>query len=105
MAEFQKLIVDHFNVSGGGRYNGQYARFARSICPSVSGLSEKQGTAIREQMREVARMSGIPVAAEDCRPNMFVVVVKDGAAEIKQLRRKKARLFNSLLSGARQNPG
>ncbi|GAB5488462.1 MAG: hypothetical protein Pars2KO_20320 [Parasphingorhabdus sp.] len=96
MAEFKNLIVNHFNVSGGGRYNGQYARFARAVCPSVTGLSERQADAIRDRMRQVAKMSGIPVAAENCRPNMFVAVVEDGATEIKQLRRKKARLFNSL---------
>lgn len=96
MAEFTNLIVNHFNVSNGGRHNGQYARFAAPICPSVSGLSERQGSAIEDRMREIAKMTGVPVAAEGCRPNIFLAIVDDGAAEIKLLRRKKARLFSSL---------
>lgn len=96
MAEFKNLIVNHFNVSNGGRHNGQYARFAAPICPSVSGLSERQGTAIENRMREIAEMTGVPAAPEGCRPNVFLAVVDDGATEIKQLRKKKARLFASL---------
>ncbi|MEO9469611.1 MAG: hypothetical protein ABJD75_08205 [Parasphingorhabdus sp.] len=96
MAEFRNLIVNHFNVSNGGRHNGQYARFAAPICPSVSGLSERQAIAIENRMRDIAKMTGVPVAPEGCRPNVFLAIVDDGTSEIKQLRRKKPRLFNSL---------
>ena len=96
MAEFQKLIVNHFRVTGGGRNNGQYARFAQSVCPSVAGLAERQVKAIEQRIREVADMADIGVAKENCRPNLFVAIVEDGGAEIQLLRKKKNRLFGSL---------
>lgn len=101
MAEFQKLIADHFRVSGGGRNNGQYARFAQSVCPSVAGLAERQSKAIEERIRQVAEMAEIRVAKEDCRPNLFVAIVEDGGSEIQLLRSKKGRLFGSLTHSER----
>ncbi|MEH6828622.1 hypothetical protein [Parasphingorhabdus sp.] len=96
MAEFQNLIINHFRVSGGGRNNGQYARFAQPVCPSVAGLAERQSKAIEDRIRAIAEMAEIEVAKEDCRPNIFVAVVEDGGSEIKLLRSKKNRLFGSL---------
>lgn len=96
MAEFQKLIVNHFRVSGGGRHDGQYPRFAQPVCPSVAGLAERQSKAIEDRIRQIAEMAEINVAKADCRPNLFLAVVEDGGAEIKLLRSKKGRLFGSL---------
>ena len=96
LAEFQNLIANHFRVSGGGRNNGQYARFAQAVCPSVAGLAERQSKAIEERIRQVAELAEIEVAKENCRPNIFVAIVEDGGSEIKLLRSKKARLFGSL---------
>ncbi len=101
MAEFQKLIVDHFRVSGGGRHDGQYARFAQPVCPSVAGLAERQSKAIQDRIRQIAEMAEIEVAKDDCRPNIFLAVVEDGGSEIKMLRSKKGRLFGSLTASAR----
>ncbi len=96
MAEFEKLITNQFNVTGGGRHNGQYARFAVPVCPSVSGLSDRQSRAIEKRIRQVASMADVPVAKEKCKPNLFLAVVKDGSSEIKTLRRKKSRLFGQM---------
>lgn len=96
LAEFRELITNQFNVSGGSRQTGQYPRFAGPVCPSVGGLSERQASAIEDRIRQIARMADIPAAAEDCRPNLFVAVIKDGKAEIELLRKKKNRLFGSL---------
>lgn len=101
MAEFQKLIVDHFRVSGGGRHDGQYARFAQPVCPSVAGLAERQIKAIEDRIRQIAEMADIEVGKEDCSPNIFLAIVDDGGSEIKLLRSKKGRLFGSLSASAR----
>lgn len=101
MAEFQKLIVNHFRVSGGGRNNGQYPRFAQPVCPSIAGLVERQSKAIEDRIRQVAEMAEIRVAKEDCRPNLFVAIVEDGGAEIQLLRSKKGRVFGSLTHSER----
>ena len=92
----QDLIVNQFNISRGGRNNGQYARFAAPICPSVGGLPEKQAAIIEDRIRDIAEVAGLSVAPAKCRENLFVVAVDDGAKEIESLRKKRANLFNSL---------
>ena len=101
MAEFRNLIVNNFRVSGGGRHDGQYARFAQPVCPSFAGLAERQSKAIEDRIRQIAEMAEIQEGKEDCSPNIFLAVVEDGGAEIKLLRSKKGRLFGSLSASAR----
>ena len=101
MAEFRNLIINHFRVSGGGRHDGQYARFAQPVCPSVAGLAERQIKAIEDRIRQIAEMAEIEIGKEDCSPNIFLAIVEDGGAEIKLLRDKKPRLFGTLSASAR----
>lgn len=96
MAEFTNLIVNHFNVSNGGRHNGQYARFAAPICPSVGGLSIEDAGKIENRIRDIAELSGLRVAADNCSPNLIVVAIENGADEIESLRKKQHRVFNTM---------
>lgn len=92
----QELIANQFNVSRGGRHNGQYARFAAPICPSVGGIPEKQAAIMEDRIRDIAEVAELSVAPAKCRANLFVVAVDDGSKEIASLRKKSANLFNSL---------
>lgn len=99
----EELITNQFNISRGGKQNGQYARFAAPICPSVGGLPEKQAATMEDRIRDIAEVAGLSVAPAKCRANLFVVAVDDGAKEIASLRKKRGRLFSSLSHQQRDN--
>lgn len=92
----RQLIVNQFNTSGGGNQNGQYARFAAPICPSVGGLPEKQAAMIEDRIRDIAEVADLLVAPAKCKANLFVVAVDDGAKEIETLRKRRGTIFTSL---------
>lgn len=92
----QQLITNQFNLSGGGKQTGQYARFASPICPSVGGLQKEQAALVEDRIRDIAEVAELLVAPDNCTANLFVVAVDNGADEIKALRKKRGRLFTSL---------
>ncbi|NCN84068.1 MAG: hypothetical protein GW808_05225 [Sphingomonadales bacterium] len=80
----------------GGRHQGQYARFADPVCPKVTGLSKTNIEQVEQRMRGVALAADMAVAAEGCKPNIFVMVVADGNEAISLLRKKNSRVFGAL---------
>jgi hypothetical protein len=44
------------------------------VCPLVSGLTGQHGEFILERLSEIARMTGVPLAGEHCRPNLYILV-------------------------------
>jgi hypothetical protein len=50
---------------------------ALPVCPLVSGLSREDGEFILARISEIARQAGVPLAGEDCRPNLYVLVTSD----------------------------
>jgi hypothetical protein len=47
---------------------------APSACPLVSGLPQKDGEFILERLSEIARLAGVPLGDEHCRPNLYILV-------------------------------
>lgn len=95
-AAIAEFIETTIATPKGGRHQGQYARFANSICPKVFGLSETNVEQIEQRMRGVALAADMKVAAEGCDPNVFVMVVADGNDAVSMLRKKKSRVFGGL---------
>ncbi len=58
--------------------NGGEAGLARwqapPACPLVSGLPQQEGEFILERVSEIARVAGVPIAGEQCRPNLYILV-------------------------------
>jgi hypothetical protein len=52
-------------------------RWRRPVCPQVSGLPREEGEFVLGRISEIAREAGAPLAAENCGPNLFVVVTTD----------------------------
>ncbi|QTD55253.1 hypothetical protein [Parasphingorhabdus cellanae] len=80
----------------GGKHEGQYARFPQAICPKVVGLSEENVEQVERRMRGVALAADMRVAAEECTPNVYVMVVSNGNEAVSLLRKKRSRLFGGL---------
>jgi hypothetical protein len=53
------------------------ARWNVPVCPEVTGLPQEAGEFILNRIAEVARDAGVPLAGENCRPNLFVFVTVD----------------------------
>lgn len=66
-----------------------YAR----VCPLVAGLSRTQGNAVLERVTRIALDAGIEVAAEGCRPNLYLVFAADPPALLQAWRRRDRSLF------------
>src|SRR6185437_11844050 len=45
-----------------------------AVCPLVSGLTRQQGEFILERLSEIARKAGVPLAGEQCHPNLYILV-------------------------------
>lgn len=52
-------------------------RWRKGICPQVSGLPREAGEFILGRISEIASAAGAPLAAENCGPNLFIVVTTD----------------------------
>jgi hypothetical protein len=50
------------------------ARWHTRVCPLVSGLPRGDGEFILERLSEVARLAKVPLAGEQCRPNLYILV-------------------------------
>ncbi len=49
-------------------------RWRQPVCPLVGGLPRDEGEFILGRLSNIAREAGVPLAAEDCRPNLFITV-------------------------------
>ena len=59
--------------AGDSHWGGEgLARWSSPVCPSVTGVSRQEGEFILERVSEIGRAAGVPLAAEHCRPNLFV---------------------------------
>jgi hypothetical protein len=55
--------------------NGEgLARWQVPVCPLVAGLRQQEGEFILERISEIARAAGVPLAGEQCRPNLYIMV-------------------------------
>src|SRR5580658_9302198 len=55
--------------------NGEgLARWHTAVCPLVAGLPQQEGEFILERLSEIARAAGVPLAGEQCHPNLYIMV-------------------------------
>ena len=49
-------------------------RWQKPVCPLVSGIAGQDGEFILGRVSEIARAAGVPLAGENCRPNLYILV-------------------------------
>lgn len=76
--------------------NGQLARFTDKVCPRGLGLSEENNQALARRIRKVAAAAHIPVAEENCKPNIVVLFVQDRRQAIARWRKDRPDFFTGL---------
>jgi hypothetical protein len=67
----------------------QFGRFEDPICPKAIGLADDLATQVADRVRQVARSTNIPVAAETCTPNLLIIATADKKAMIDTLRKSR----------------
>jgi hypothetical protein len=70
------------------------ARWQLPICPLVAGLPFEQGTFVFQRVSQVASAAGIPLDADDCRPNLLVVMAEEPEELIRRWWGNRPQLFN-----------
>jgi len=64
------------------------------VCPSVTGITRQEGEFLLWRISEIARGAGVPVAGENCRPNLFVFVTSEPKQLLEAMaKRKRAVTF------------
>jgi hypothetical protein len=74
-AELEPRITAFVNMIAGSYIDAEgLARWVKNVCPLVSGLTAEQGEFILERLSDIARAADISLAAENCRPNVYILV-------------------------------
>ena len=78
--------------------HGQLSRFEREVCPTAIGTLPSQKQKLVGRMRRVADAAGIPLAREDCSPNVLLIVTEDKDEFINALRRQHPTFLGDMTS-------
>jgi hypothetical protein len=74
-ADLEPRITAFVNMIAGSYIDAEgLARWQKSVCPLVSGLTAEQGEFFLARVSEIARAAGISLAGENCRPNVYILV-------------------------------
>jgi hypothetical protein len=93
--ELQRQI-SHFVSSFDVTYlNDSLQRWNAPICPLVAGLSREAGEFMLARLSQIARDSHAPLAAEHCRPNLYVVVTGNPNLLVEKWTKRDRSMFNS----------
>jgi hypothetical protein len=76
-------------------YESSLARWqtVAPICPLVAGLPREDGEFILARVSKIAAAAGAPVAAEHCKPNLYIVVSADPDALLKAWNKRDVWMF------------
>jgi hypothetical protein len=68
-------------------------RWQQPVCPLVAGLPGSQGEFVLTRISGVARTAGAPLAPQECRPNLYVVVTASPDKLLSLWQQRHRRLF------------
>jgi hypothetical protein len=76
-------------------YDSTLARWepVAPICPLVAGLTRENGEFILARVSKIAAAAGAPLAAEHCKPNLYIVVSADPDALLKAWNKRDVWMF------------
>jgi hypothetical protein len=76
-------------------YDSTLARWepVAPICPLVAGLTRENGEFILARVSKIAAAAGAPLAAEHCKPNLYIVVSANPDALLKAWNKRDVWMF------------
>jgi hypothetical protein len=87
-AEFKNKLsafVNQVTDFSFGDANRGLARWVTKVCPLVTGLPKGMAEYILLRISDVARAVSVPLAGENCHPNLFIIVSKNPEAYLRDL--------------------
>ena len=82
---------------GGDFYHEPLARFEDPVCPGISGLPVAVASLMVDRIRYDAERVGAPLdKSADCKANIVVAFVRNGATAVRELLKTKSFLFAGL---------
>ena len=97
----RQAAIDFVNRLGIAAGEIPAARFEEKVCPRAYGLADTYVPIVEARLRAVAAQAGARVAAEPCRPNIFVNFVADGAALARSVDARSPRRLAEVPTGER----
>jgi len=73
-------------------------RWQEPVCPLVAGLPGSQGEFVLTRISSVARAAGVPLAPQECRPNLYIVVTATPDKLLSLWQHRHRRLFGGASS-------
>jgi hypothetical protein len=70
------------------------ARWHTPVCPLVAGLPRASGEFILSRISQIAASAHVPLGAEHCRANLYVVVTREPELLLKKWRARDPHLLN-----------
>ena len=74
--------------------SGSLRRWNQPVCPLVAGLGKEQSEFLLARLSTVARTAHVPLGAEKCQPNLYVVFTSDPQKLIDGWRKRDGRAFD-----------
>jgi hypothetical protein len=78
-------------------YESSLARWQTVVpmCPLVAGLPREDGEFILARVSKIAAVAGAPMAPENCKPNLYIVVSANPDALLKAWNKRDVRMFGN----------
>jgi hypothetical protein len=88
MREAQRQAQAYVQQVGIAVGNQPTARWVDPICPNAVGLAPDKEAIVKQQVRELVRQVGAPLAKENCAPNFMIVFTDGPEAVVETMTRK-----------------
>jgi hypothetical protein len=75
------------------------ARWDTAVCPLVAGFPREVGEFMLARLSQIVKAADAPLAAENCRANLYVIVTREPDLLLKSWRRRDARIFGNAPPG------
>lgn len=92
----RERAVDFVKRTGVAHGQQQVARWVVPACIKVIGLTTPQVARVKDMMLRVAREARVPVARQDCEPNLTVSFAPDAGQVVRHIHSRKPRQFDEL---------
>ena len=94
-----QIYVSEVGIAVGERPT---ARWVDAICPNAIGLAPDKEGLVRQQVRDLVRQVGAPLAKEGCAPNLLIVFTDGPEAVVERMNKKGSSLFRNVPAAVAQ---
>lgn len=94
--EVRREARDYVRKIGVAKGETPAARWTKPVCPKVFGTAPAIAARVEARVRSIAEAAGIKTAAADCKTNIAIAFVSDGAAFARSVKKKSFRQLSEV---------